>query len=148
MEKTLSCESAYITLFNTCNVFWDIFPFLEHFVLRQKLLIQYYTAFNPVHVWSDVLSICSLSAAQRVSHRCYTEIKAGFSPSGSLIYRLGFFPPWAGMGPFDATLCSAWRRKGNWVSPNAVFGLKHISAGENGTVSETLQNFASEISLL
>lgn len=28
------------------------------------------------------------------------------------------------------------------------FGLKHISAGENWTVSETWQNFASEISLL
>lgn len=68
-------------------------------------------AFSSVRVWSNVLSICTLSAAGRVSRRCYIYIKAGFSPPGSLIYRCIFFPPWAWMVPFDATVYSAWRGK-------------------------------------
>lgn len=44
-----------------------------------------------VCVWSNVLSICTLSAAERVSHRCYIYIKTGFSPPGFLTYGYIFF---------------------------------------------------------
>lgn len=51
--------------------FWNIFYFLEHIVLRQKLLIQYPTAFNSVCLVKcpqHTLTVCSWESEPQVLH--------------------------------------------------------------------------------